>query len=245
MISLFKLEDTVLKVSAEAKVLIPEMPAIKEEGKLLSELTLCILSSQEKYEVALAMMKTLRDKNILTIPRKIAEVKKIETEVKKILRTPVSFSINERIYLRRIRFYHTKGSYIVNTIKNIYTNNLSLCDIISKSSSYEETRRNIIYYSCGIGPKQASMFLRNIGFYSEFAVLDKHILDYMELMGLMCNSISRFSDIVSYQKIETKLKSYADSVNVNLLHLDLAIWTTMRILKKTMNETGNSSIGRA
>lgn len=67
--SVFKIHDTVLQVSYEAQTLMPEMPVIKSENKLLSELVLCILSSQEKYEVALAMMKSLRKENILRIPK--------------------------------------------------------------------------------------------------------------------------------------------------------------------------------
>jgi N-glycosylase/DNA lyase len=138
---------------------------------------------------------------------------------------------NEQFYTRRLRVFGKKGQYIIDTIKNIYLNDLTIKEILKHENCIQETRKNIISYSCGLGPKQASMFLRNIGYHSEFAVLDKHVIDYMRLMGLTTASEARFSNIAAYQKIEMQLKSYAESFNVNLFHLDLAIWTTMRNLK--------------
>jgi len=231
MTSVFKIHDTVLQVSYEAQTLLPEMPVIRSENKLLSELVLCILSSQEKYEVALAMMKSLRKENILRIPKNKSEFREIKSEIETTLKNPVCFKSNEKEYSRRLRFFVKKAEYIIDTLENIYLNNLTIKGILKQKDCIQETRMNIISYSCGLGPKQASMFLRNIGYHSEFAVLDKHVIDYMRIMGLTCVSDNNFSNISAYQKIETKLKSYADAYNVNLLHLDLAIWTTMRTLK--------------
>lgn len=230
--SAFKIHDTVLQVSYEAQTLMPEMPVIKNENELLSELVLCILSSQEKYEIALAMMKSLHKENILRIPKSRSEFSEIKSGIKSTLKNPVCFKSNEKEYSRRLRFFVKKAEYIIATLENIYLKNLTIKKILKQEDCIQETRKNIIRYSCGLGPKQASMFLRNIGYHSEFAVLDKHVIDYMRIMGLTCNINNSFSNLTSYQKIETKLKSYADTYNVNLLHLDLAIWTTMRTLKK-------------
>jgi len=242
MVSAFKIHDTVLKVSIEALALLPETPVIKDENKLLSELVLCILSSQEKYEVALAIMKSLQKENTLRIPKNRLDFKDTASRIKNILKKPVTFQFNGKNYSRRLRFYTKKAKYINGTLENIYLNKLTIKEILNQEDCINETRKNIINYSLGIGPKQASMFLRNIGYYSEFAVLDKHVLDYMRLMGLISISGVSFSSILVYQKIENKLKSYADSYKVNLLHLDLAIWTTMRTLKSITNETCNLSI---
>lgn len=229
--SVFKIHDTVLRVSYEAQTLVPEIPVMRSENKILSELVLCILSSQEKYEAALAMVKEFRRLDILRIPRNRADFKEIKALIKNTLRKPVEFIFNEKQYSRRLRFFSKKAKYIITTIENIYLNNLTLKQILKSEECIQETRKSIIYYSCGLGPKQASMFLRNIGYYSEFAVLDKHVIDYMQIMGLMNISETNFSNISAYQKIEVKLKSYAQSFNISLLHLDLAIWTTMRTLK--------------
>lgn len=229
--SVFKIHDTVLQVSYEAKTLMPEMPVIKSENRLLSELVLCILSSQEKYEVALAMMKSLRGKNILRIPKNKSDFKEIKSQIKSTLKNPVCFKVNEKEFSRRLRFFVRKAKYIIDTLENIYLNDLTIKGILKQEDCIQETRKNIISYSCGLGPKQASMFLRNVGYHSDFAVLDKHVIDYMRIMGLTCVTDSSFSNMSAYEKIETKLKRYAETYNVNLLHLDLAIWTTMRTLK--------------
>ncbi len=231
MTSVFKIQDAVLRVSCEAKELIPEIPVIKSETNLLSELVLCILSSQEKYEVALAAIKSLRKKNVLRIPKCKSDFKEIKSQIKGTLKNPVHFKFNEKDCSRRLRFFAKKGTYIINTLENIYLNDLTITEILNQKDCIQETRKNIIYYTFGLGPKQASMFLRNIGYHSEFAILDKHVIDYMRIMGLTRLSAVNFSSMASYQEIETKLKSYAATHNVNLLHLDLAIWTTMRTLK--------------
>lgn len=229
--SVFKIQDTILKVSYEAQSIVPTMPVLRSENKLLSELILCIMSSQEKYEVALAIMKELRKHNVLRVPKNKTEFGEIKLLVKYILQKPVEYKSNEQTYSRRLRFFVKKSQYITNTIENIYLNDMTIREILRQEDGIHETRKNIIKYSCGLGPKQASMFLRNIGYHSEFAVLDKHVIDYMRLIGLASVSETSFSNITTYQKMEVKLKSYAESFNLNLLHLDLAIWTTMRTLK--------------
>lgn len=231
MTSIFKIHDTVIRVSSEAKVLIPKMPIIKNELKLLSSLVLCILSSQEKYEVALSIMKSLRKENILRIPRNKSDLGEMKSQIKNTLKNPVYFRFNEKEYSRRLRFFVKKSEYIINTLENIYLNDLSIHKILNQKKCIQETRKNIIRYCCGLGPKQASMFLRDIGYYSEFAILDKHVMDYMRILGLTCVSENSFSNITAYQRTESQLKSYADTYNIDLLHLDLAIWTTMRSLK--------------
>ena len=231
MTSVFKIQDVVLKVSYEAQSIVPTMPSVRSENKLLSELVLCILSSQEKYEVALAVMKKLRKQNVLRVPKNKTEFREIKKELKITLQNPVEYKSYGETFSRRLRFFVKKTQYIINTIENIYLNDLTIRKILLQEECIQETRKNIINYSYGLGPKQASMFLRNVGYHTEFAVLDKHVIDYMRLMGLTTISEASFSNITAYQKIEMKLKSYADSFNLNLLHLDLAIWTTMRNLK--------------
>lgn len=232
MNSLFKIHDTVLKVSFEAQSLIPDLPSVRSEKKLLAELALCILSSQEKYEVALAMIKKMRKQDILRVPVNKKELRAIKSEIKHTIKKPVAFKFNNQKYERRLRFGEKKANYITDTIENIYLNNLTIKNILNQSESIQDARRIIMDYSIGLGPKQASMFLRNIGYYEDFAILDKHVIEYMNLMGLINKREASFSSISLYQEVEMKLKTYADSYNVSLFHLDLGIWTTMRTLKQ-------------
>lgn len=231
MHSAFKIHDTVLKVSDEAKLLIPKIPCIGNENKLLCELVLCILSSQEKFEMALTAVRELQKRNIFNVPKNRSEFKGIVSKLKLLMKEPIKFVLDGKEHTRRLRFYAKKTHYITFTIENIYLNGLTIKKILREKNSALETRKRIMNYSLGLGPKQASMFLRNIGYYNGFAVLDKHVIDYMRMMGLTSLSQANFSSIVAYQKEETKLKFFAKTINVELLHLDLAIWITMRNLK--------------
>ncbi len=146
MTSVFKIHDTVLRVSYEAQTLVPEIPVMRSENKILSELVLCILSSQEKYEVALAVMKEFRRQNILRIPRSKSEFREIKTQIKNTLTKPVEFISNEKQYSRRLRFFVKKAEYIFTTIENIYLNNLTIKKILKSEECIQTTRKSIIYY---------------------------------------------------------------------------------------------------
>ena len=230
MTSAFKLHDTVLEVSSEAKALLPKKIVIKSEVKLLSELILCILSSQEKYEAALSMMKVLQKNNAFQVPKSKSQLKEIRTKISDLLAMPLKFRYKGKIHFRRLRFFRKKGQYILSTIEDIYLSDLTIKEILRAQSCIYETRENIISHSSGLGPKQASMFLRNVGYYADFAVLDKHVITYMRLMGLTQIQTNTFTNLKQYEKLELELKSYAETYKVRLWHLDLAIWTTMRTL---------------
>lgn len=236
MISAFKIHDTVVKVTSEAEKLLPDTTLVNSENDLLLELVLCILSSQEKYEVALALVKEFQKESILKIPQNQRDLNTLSKNIKDILGKPIHFIINSKKNTRRLRFFIKKGEYIIKTIENIYLKNKTITEILYQDNCVEKTRKAIIEYSYGIGPKQASMFLRNIGYHYDFAILDKHIIDYMRIMGINSAISNKFSNLSSYLRIEKKLKKYAAEHNLNLFHLDIAIWTTMRTLKNSTHE---------
>jgi N-glycosylase/DNA lyase len=229
--SVFKIHDTVLRVSEEAKTLLPDVKIIQSETRLLGELVLCILSSQERYEVALASVRKLKSMDLLKPPTQRTEFQNVRSKIRQILGGSIDFVVNGKSYCRRLRFFRKKTQFIIKTIERIYLNNLTINQILSEDTSFLGTRKAIIKYSLGLGPKQASMFLRNIGHHDGYAVLDKHVVDYMQIMGLASTDQKNFSRISIYEETENRLRAYADSYGISLFHLDLAIWTTMRNLK--------------
>jgi N-glycosylase/DNA lyase len=226
-----KLHDTVIRVSREAQFLLPEMRQVNTEDKLLKELILCILSSQEKYEVALSLIKKMIAQNIINQPNDKSDVSRLCENIKFELSQPVSFFYNGKQCSRRLRFFDRKGDFIVSSIQKIYFNGLTLRKILATHDNVDATRRMLIEHTGGLGPKQASMFLRNVGYDEDLAILDKHVIDFMKLMGLTDIGVDSVSSLKTYKQLETKLRSYAELFNIRLLHLDLAIWTTMRTLK--------------
>jgi len=82
----------------------------------------------------------------------------------------------------------------------------------------------------GLGMKEASHFMRNIGF-ENVAIIDFHILDLLEKEGL----IERPKTMTRkrYLEIEQVLKKIADRLKMSLAELDLYLWflETGKILK--------------
>jgi N-glycosylase/DNA lyase len=81
----------------------------------------------------------------------------------------------------------------------------------------------------GIGPKQASLFLRNIGFTEELAIFDTHLLRFMSLFGLFDQDIRPISSLRNYENLENHLRDYAKSAGYSLGCVDQAIWIVMRV----------------
>lgn len=82
----------------------------------------------------------------------------------------------------------------------------------------------------GLGYKEASHFLRNIGF-KDLAIIDRHILRYLKNKGL----VEEFKSLTKrrYLELECLLSIIADRLGITLAELDLYIWylSTGEILK--------------
>lgn len=83
----------------------------------------------------------------------------------------------------------------------------------------------------GLGYKEASHFLRNIGL-SGYAILDKHILRSLYELGVI-ESPQPPSTRVRYLATEERLKRFSDDAQIDFDELDLVLWSmkTGEILK--------------
>lgn len=124
------------------------------------------------------------------------------------------------------RFPETRGKYIVEARKH----KDSLKDRIKSFKQEHELRDWLVRNVKGIGYKEASHFLRNIGFTS-LAIIDFHIVDVLVNHGL----IERPKTLTpkKYLKIEQVLKQVAERTNLTLAKLDLYLWymETGKVLK--------------
>jgi len=73
----------------------------------------------------------------------------------------------------------------------------------------------------GIGMKEASHFLRNIGF-EDYAIIDFHIVDLLVRNGLIERPKSLTKQ--KYLKIEQLLRKIAEHAGLTLAELDLYLW---------------------
>ena len=75
-----------------------------------------------------------------------------------------------------------------------------------------------------MGYKEASHFLRNIGFADDLAILDRHILKNLKIFGII-DEIPKSLSKKKYIEIEEKMRNLANEVNIPLSHLDLLFWS--------------------
>ncbi len=227
MTSAFRLHDAVLSVTEAARSMPLPKKRIAEENVLWRELVLCILSSQEKYEAAKAMCFRLEGAlESWSTPTKNS-LRNRERTVHRVLSEPIRYEYAGVARTRRIRFHRRKAEHICRTMSEFVRNRTTFDQLVWDHDSIQSARAALIDNCYGIGPKQASMFLRNVGWRHDLAVLDKHILDFMQIMGIATSSRS-ISTLKEYQRLENALQQYAASYSVEMYYLDIAIWVTMR-----------------
>ena len=124
------------------------------------------------------------------------------------------------------RFPNARANFVVGARNYIET----IKETLDSINSDEERRNWIVKNIKGIGMKEASHFLRNIG-YKNVAIIDFHIVDLLAREGL----IEKPKTITpkKYIEIENILKQLAEKTNTSLGELDLYLWyeETGKILK--------------
>jgi N-glycosylase/DNA lyase len=123
------------------------------------------------------------------------------------------------------RFPNTRAKYIVEARK--HKNNLS--KLIKTKSEYE-LREWLAENVKGLGYKEASHFLRNIGF-NNVAIADFHIVDVLAGNNLIEKPKAMTKK--KYLEAEEMLKKIASRCNLCLSELDLYLWyiETGKVLK--------------
>ena len=76
----------------------------------------------------------------------------------------------------------------------------------------------------GLGMKEASHFLRNIGLGLGLAILDRHILKNLKRLGVI-EKIPRSLSKPSYEEIEKKMKSFSERIGIPMAEIDLLLWS--------------------
>ena len=203
------------------------------ENDLWNELVSCILGSQVQHEHAQAATKHLVSKEMISIDLLRDDNEKFEKNIQRELNQPIFPPFTE-FGGRKYRYPKIKANYIRRTGETIYSNRNSIKKILNTAGDERSARKEIIAYSIGIGPKQASLFLRNVGYAENLAILDTHILRYMSLIGLVPHLLKTVSYLNAYEQIEIILQEHAQDFKEKLSYLDTAIWIVMRACGKEM-----------
>lgn len=123
-----------------------------------------------------------------------------------------------------VRFRNNKARYIVEARSRFLGDRReSLRELLAAQPGIVERRHWLVKNIKGMGYKEASHYLRNIGFGADVAILDRHILRNMQLLGIIKEIPSSLPSAV-YHDLERRLRSFSAKVGIPLGHLDFVLW---------------------
>ncbi len=176
----------------------------KHTEKWFSELCFCILTAGSTAERCIKVQKQVGN-GFKNLP-----LKKLKQKMKS----------------ASCRFYNKRAEYITEASKNFDAEKLK--KIAERSP--EEAREWLAENIKGIGMKEASHFLRNIGY--NLAIIDFHVLEILKRQKIIQKKMMLKNED-NYRFIEDKLKKLARLTKLSLAELDLYLWylETGKVLK--------------
>ncbi len=183
----------------------------KGDEAIFAELCFCIFTAGSSARSGLKCIDAIND-IIIT-----GSAIDIESRIEKCHRYPkarAEYLIHTREYLQRE--YNLKMRELIES----FDDKLALRDFFATNKGIK-----------GIGYKEASHFLRNIGL-KGYAILDIHILRSLHEFGLIDNP-NPPTTRKRYLEVEEKLKEFAKSIDIDFDELDLVLWSdrTGEVLK--------------
>jgi N-glycosylase/DNA lyase len=174
-----------------------------KDEEVFGELCFCLLTPQSSAKVCWEAVTALKQKSLL-LNGQPAELEP---------------------YLRSVRFSDSKAKYIVEA-RNMFSNDgkIQLKSRISSFYNPFELREWLVDNVKGLGYKEASHFLRNIGLGEGFAILDRHILRNLNHLRVI-TEIPVTITKKRYLEIEEKLRRFATEIGIPMADLDLLLWS--------------------
>jgi N-glycosylase/DNA lyase len=182
-----------------------------DESEILGELLFCLLTPAARARAAWQTLNRLRQNGlILRGDGGLAE--------------PDERMILIARELNTVRFKNNKARNIVLAERRFTgEGNPSIRTELLRFHTPQEMREWLVPSIRGIGYKEASHFLRNIGFYEDIAILDRHILRNLMRLGI----VERVPEGLSrkqYLHVEGRMRALAKRLRIPLHHLDLVLW---------------------
>jgi len=175
----------------------------RSDDDVFAELCFCLLTPQSSAKTCWAAVSRLKERTLL--------LKGTANEIQP--------------QLNDVRFGDSKARYIVEA-RATFTKDgkLFLKSHLSSFGNPFELREWIVENVKGLGYKEASHFLRNVGLGDEFAILDRHILRNLKRLDVIVEvpvSITK----KRYLEIEEKLRRFSREIGIPLADLDLLFWS--------------------
>lgn len=220
-----------LEVKAQGSSLLDWQLMTEEE--LLYEAAICIFGSQILFEMAVATADRLRELGLIRSGLRGKNEEEFERQVADALSEPLPLTNGEGTQRWvRPRFKNRLASLLTSTIVEIYGKSKTIRGFLFSARNAKEARELLTQHIWGFGPKQASLFLRRVGYCADLAVLDVHVLDYLRLARGISVSPSKLGRLSFYEQIEEAFREVASDFGHSLGCVDLATWLTMRVAKR-------------
>ncbi len=188
----------------EIKKRLEEFEQMKDasDEKIFSELAFCLCTPQSKARECDKAIKMLEKTNLL-------------------------FSGNDRqikSFLSNVRFSENKSRYIVEA-REFFSKDkkIEIKNFLSKFKNSFEAREWLVENVKGLGYKEASHFLRNIGLGRDLAILDRHILRSLHEMKVI-DELPKTLTPRKYLEIESKMREFATKIGIDFAELDLLLF---------------------
>lgn len=201
-----ELQELYQKRKLEIKNRLEEFQKVlnQSDERIFAELAFCICTPQSKATVCWKSVESLMKNKLLYIG-----------------------DLNQvRPFLNAVRFGDSKAKFIVEARKFFTNGKLNIKKKILSFNNSFELRDWLVENVKGLGFKESSHFIRNIGFdyENQLAILDRHILKNLEEFGVI-EEIPKTLTRKKYLEIENRMKDFGRRLNVSVYELDLLLWS--------------------
>ena len=176
----------------------------ESDRRIFSELAFCLCTPQSKAKAADKAVKQAADSNLLFVGR-VEDITPILTKA------GVRFANNKAKYIVDARTYFSKDGDLKIRSK------LNTDDIWGLRNWLADNVN-------GLGMKEASHFLRNMGFGKDVAILDRHILRCLVKYGVIPEEPKTLTK-QKYFEIEQRMREFSKKVNIAMDELDMLFWS--------------------
>lgn len=121
-----------------------------------------------------------------------------------------------------VRFKKNKVKYIIHNRPSFYPGTKEALNHILSAPPLT-ARETLVKGVKGWGMKEASHFMRNIGFGDKLCILDRHILRCLKEFEII-DSIPNGIDRATYLRIEEEMKHFSKEINIPVFALDFVFW---------------------
>ncbi|MDR2716846.1 MAG: hypothetical protein LBB89_02105 [Treponema sp.] len=132
--------------------------------------------------------------------------------------------IDKVLYGNKIALHPIKAERIIKNRKIFYPNTKNILQSKYCFDNIKKVRKELVRDVVGFGFKEASHFLRNIGFGCDLAIIDRHIKNQLVEYGVI-ESNAKYKNITEkqYYEIEERMIQFANKIKIPVDILDMLL----------------------